>query len=77
MVDQIGHDSGIDVGGGLSYALTGSTEIYVVYLTQVQGRGGHKVNDAFSFGFNWSFSPAQLVRRYFPSKSTTSSSSGL
>jgi hypothetical protein len=74
--DQIGHDSGIDVGGGLSYVLTGSTEVYVSYLTQVQGRGGHKVNDAISFGVGWSFSPGQLVRRYFPSKTAISSAEG-
>jgi len=67
--DRIGHDSGIDLGGGLSYTLTGSTTIYVSYLTQVQGRGGHKIKDALSFGVSYSFSPAQLVRRTFPPKS--------
>jgi hypothetical protein len=66
--DQIGHESGISAGGGLSYALTGSTEVYVAYLTQLQGRGGHKINDSLSFGFTWSFSPAQLIRRAFPPK---------
>ena len=64
--DQIGHESGIDLGGGLSYVLTGSTELYVSYLTQVQGRGGHKIKDSLSFGMSYSFSPAQLVRRIFP-----------
>jgi hypothetical protein len=38
------------------------------YLTQVQGRGGHKIKDALSFGVSYSFSPAQLVRRAFPPK---------
>jgi hypothetical protein len=61
--DQIGHESGIDVGGGVSYVLTGSTEIYASYLTQVQGRGGHKIKDAVSFGVTWSFSPPQILRR--------------
>lgn len=67
--DQIGHESGISVGGGLSYVLTGSTEVYASYLTQVQGRGGHKIKDSFSFGVTYSFSPSQLVRRGFPPKS--------
>jgi hypothetical protein len=66
--DQIGHESGIDLGGGLSYVLSGSTELYVSYLTQAQGRGGHKINDSLSFGVSYSFSPAQVVRRYFPSR---------
>ena len=67
--DQIGHESGISVGGGLSYVLTGSTELYVAYLTQVQGRGGHKIKDSLSFGVSYSFSPAQVVRRVFPPRS--------
>ena len=67
--DQIGHESGISVGGGLSYVLTGSTELYVAYLTQVQGRGGHKIKDSLSFGVSYSFSPEQVVRRVFPPKS--------
>jgi hypothetical protein len=56
------------VGGGLSYTLSGSTTLYASYLTQVQGRGGHKINDALGFGVSYSFSPAQLVRRYFSHK---------
>ncbi len=63
--DQIDHESGISVGGGLSYVLTGSTEVYAAYLTQVQGRGGHKIKDSFSLGVSYSFSPAQIVRRVF------------
>src|SRR6266542_1976086 len=72
--DQIGHESGIDLGGGLSYVLSGSTQLYVSYLTQVQGRGGHKIKDALSFGVSYSFSPAQLVRRAFPPKSAATRS---
>jgi hypothetical protein len=67
--DQIAHESGISLGGGVSYVMTGSTELYVAYLTQVQGRGGHKIKDSLSVGVSYSFSPAQLVRRVFPPKS--------
>lgn len=63
--DQIDHESGIDAGGGLSYVLTGSTEVYAAYLTQLEGRGGHKIKDSFSFGVSYSFSPSQVTRRYF------------
>jgi len=67
--DQIGHDSGIFGGGGLSYQLTGSMEVSASYLTQVLGHGGHKIKDSWGFGITYSFSPTQVVRRYFPSKS--------
>ena len=72
--DQIGHESGISVGGGLSYVLTGSTEVYASYLTQVQGRGGHKIKDSLSFGVTYNFSPSQLVRRYFSTRSAATGS---
>jgi len=71
--DLIVRTSAINLGGGLSYVLTGSTEIYASYLRTVQGRGGHKIDQALSFGVGWSFSPSQLVRRYFPSRSAGSS----
>jgi hypothetical protein len=67
--DQIGHESGISAGGGLSYVLTGSTEVYASYLTQLQGRGGHKIKDSLSFGVTYNLSPSQLVRRFFPATS--------
>jgi hypothetical protein len=68
--DQIDKSSGINLGGGLSYTLTGSTTVYASYLTQVQGRGGHKIKDSLSFGVSYGFSPGQLVRRSFPPNAT-------
>jgi len=67
--DQIGHSSQINVGGGLSYALSGSTEVYAVYAQSVWGRDGHKIDNGLNFGVTYSFSPSQLVRRIFPPKS--------
>ena len=69
--DLITHASAINLGGGLSYVLTGSTEVYASYLRTVQGRGGHKIDQALSFGVSWSFSPQRLIRRYFPPKSAS------
>ncbi len=66
--DQLAHSSGISLGGGLSYVLTGSTEIYAAYMRQVQGRSGHKIAYSLSFGVGWSFSPQQIIRRYFPDR---------
>jgi hypothetical protein len=61
--DQIGHDVYLNVGGGLSYALTGSIDVFVAYLTSVYGLNGHKLKDSWSLGFTWNFSPARLVRQ--------------
>jgi len=66
--DVIGHSSQINVGGGVSYALTGAIEVYATYAKSVYGRDGHKIDNAPGFGVSWSFSPQQLARRYFPSK---------
>jgi opacity protein-like surface antigen len=63
--DQIGHDSGLSLGGGLSYALTGSVDVYATYSRQVMGRGGHKIDHELSFGMTYGFSPGHVVRRLF------------
>jgi len=66
--DQIGKSSQVNLGGGLTYVLTGSTELYASYLHSVYGRDGHKVDQGLSFGVSFSFSPSQLIRRAFPPK---------
>jgi hypothetical protein len=66
--DQIGHSSQINVGGGLSYLISGSTEVYAVYAQSVYGRDGHKIDNGLNFGVTYSFSPSQLVRRFFTRK---------
>jgi hypothetical protein len=63
--DQIEHSSAISLGGGLSYALTGSVDVYATYLRTVLGHGGHKIDQGINFGFAWGFSPQQVVRRLF------------
>jgi len=63
--DQIGHASAISLGGGLSYALTGSVDVYATYLRNVEGRGGHKLDHGLALGFSWGFSPKQVIRRMF------------
>jgi hypothetical protein len=67
--DQIGKTSAVNLGGGLSYTLTGSTEVYASYIRTVYGRGGHKIDQGLSFGVGWSFSPQQIIRGVFPPKS--------
>jgi hypothetical protein len=67
--DLIGKASAVNLGGGVSYVLSGSTEVSVSYLRSVYGRGGHKIDQGLSVGVSWSFSPQQIVRGIFPPKS--------
>jgi hypothetical protein len=67
--DQIGKSSEVNVGGGLTYVLSGSTEVYASYLRSVYGRDGHKIDHGISFGFSFNFSPSQVIQRYFAKSS--------
>ncbi len=64
--DQIGKSSQVNVGGGLTYLLTGSTELSASYIRSVYGRDGHKIDNGISLGVSYSFSPRRLVRRLSP-----------
>src|SRR4030095_8584420 len=66
--DQVGPSWQISVVGGVSSALSGSTEVYAICAQSVYGRAGHKVDNGLNFGVTYSFSPSQLVRRYFSHK---------
>lgn len=63
--DQIGHNSALAVGGGLTYALTGSLDLYASCIRTVMGHGGHKLDYGLSLGVSYGFSPAQVVRNLF------------
>ena len=63
--DQIEHASALSLGGGLSYALTGSVDVYASYLRTVTGHTGHKIDHGINFGVSLGFSPVQVVRRLF------------
>jgi len=71
--DQIGKQRSVQLGGGLSYQLTGSTAVYASYLRSVYGRDILKADHGISFGVTWSFSPAQLIRRSFSPKPSPTS----
>lgn len=71
--DQIGKSRSVNVGGGLSYQLSGSTEVFASYLRSVYGRDGLKIDHGISFGATWNFSPKQIIRRYFPPNASSSS----
>jgi hypothetical protein len=74
--DQIGKARAVNLGGGLSYQLNGSTEVYVAYLRSVYGRDVLKIDQGINFGVTWNFSPRQLIRKYFPPSASSSSAEG-
>jgi hypothetical protein len=57
--DQILRESHINVGGGMSYAMTNSTDVFFSALRTVSGTNGHKLDLSFTVGLGWSFSAKQ------------------
>jgi hypothetical protein len=51
--DQLGAESFLNLGGGASISLTERVDAFVVYMTGVRGRNGHKVEDAFTLGASY------------------------
>ena len=66
--DQIGKSENLSVGGGLSYVLSGSTEVSFSYLRDIHGKTGHKLDHGLGFGVSYSFSPERVIRGLFPPK---------
>jgi hypothetical protein len=73
--DRLAQTNYLNVGGIVSYALTGSLDVFVVYQSTVWGRNFHAVQPGLAFGMNWGFSPRRVIRR-FVRKSPTGEPSG-
>lgn len=48
--DQLGAESFLHVGAGVSFAFTEQVGVYATYLTSTRGRNGHKLEDGVSAG---------------------------
>jgi hypothetical protein len=57
--DQIIRESHVNIGGGMSYAMTDNTDVFFSALRTVQGTNGHKIDLSFTVGVGWSFSGSQ------------------
>lgn len=64
--DVVARAEYLDIGGVLTYSLTGSVDVSVSYMTMVWGKNIHKVQPGLAVGFSYNFSPQQVVRRFFP-----------
>lgn len=56
--DQIQRENMLQVGGGASYSLTESFDVYGSWMRAVAQRNGHELNRGISIGASWSFTTA-------------------
>lgn len=68
--DQLAQSNFLNVGGIVSYALTGTVDVFASYQTMVWGRNVHAIQPGLAFGMSWGFSPKRVIRS-FVRKSTT------
>lgn len=60
--DRLVREDYFGVGTGVSYALTGSTDVFVSGFKQLSGRNG-VLSSTLAFGIAQNFSPAQIIRK--------------
>jgi hypothetical protein len=53
--DQISAVNYLNVGGGVSFAVTNSLDVFATMATSVWGENGHALNTGLSLGASWSF----------------------
>jgi hypothetical protein len=53
--DQVSAVSYLNLGGGVSYSITNSVDIFATMATSVWGHNGHALNTGLSAGASWSF----------------------
>ena len=71
--DQLAQSNFVNVGGAVSYALTGTVDVFAAYQAMVWGRNVHSIQPGLAFGLNWGFSPRRVIRS-FARKSASGSS---
>ena len=62
--DQLARSDYVNVGGIVSYALTGTVDAFASYQSMVWGRNVHAVQPGLAFGLNWGFSPQRVIRSF-------------
>jgi hypothetical protein len=62
--DQLGQSNFLNVGGAVSYALTGTVDVFASYQTMVWGRNVHAIQPGLAFGLSWGFSPKRVIRSF-------------
>jgi hypothetical protein len=62
--DQLAQSNYVNVGGVVSYALTGTVDLFASYQSTVWGENAHPVQPALALGFSWGFSPKRVIRSF-------------
>jgi len=60
--DQLARSDYLNLGGIVTYALTGTVDVFASYQSTVWGRNIHPVQPGLAFGLSWGFSPKRLIR---------------
>ena len=72
--DQLARSDFLNLGGVVSYTLTGTVDVFASYQSTVWGRNIHAVQPGLAFGMSWGFSPRRVIRS-FARKSATADAS--
>jgi hypothetical protein len=60
--DQLAQSNFVNVGGVVSYALTGTVDVFASYQSMVWGRSVHDLKPGLAVGLSWGFSPRRVIR---------------
>jgi hypothetical protein len=61
--DQLARSDFLNVGGVVSYAVTGTVDVFATYQSMVWGKNVHDLRPGLAVGFTWGFSPQRVIRR--------------
>jgi sulfite exporter TauE/SafE len=62
--DQLARSDYLNLGGIVSYALTGTVDVYASYQATAWGKNIHAIQPALTFGMSWGFSPRRVIRSF-------------
>jgi hypothetical protein len=62
--DQLAQSNYLNLGGVVSYALTGTVDVFASYQSTVWGTSMHAVQPGLAFGMSWGFSPRRVIRSF-------------
>jgi len=62
--DRLARSNYLNVGGVVSYALSGTVDVFASFQSTVWGRSIHAIQPGLAVGLSWGFSPKRMVRRF-------------
>jgi len=68
--DQLAQSNFLNVGGVVSYALTGTVDVFASYQTMVWGQSVHAIQPGLALGMSVGFSPRRVIRSFVRKSAT-------